>query len=137
MHAMRAIMVSPNEENNEGKEMATTVKIIETGETKELSLIDPKTGLDCSSDLLGNFDAFDGYDDENDTKLMSQENFEWWSELLPEYEAASIAVEEHRKSLDDDTDFLEHLNHATGCDLDMQPTAMLDAIQWSKDRANA
>lgn len=114
--------------------MTTTVKIIETGEIKELAITDPKSNLDWSRDLLGNYDAYNGYDEEAEIDLMTEETFDWWADLMPRYEAADFAVEEYRKSLDDDSDFLEHLNHATGCDLEDMPAAMMSAIEWHRDR---
>lgn len=112
----------------------TTVKIIESGEIRELSVIDANSGLDWSGDMLGNFNAYDGFDDEAELHTMSQETYDWWAEFLPKYEAADEAANEHRKSLDgaDAEQFEETLNHATGCDLEDLPAAMMTAIEWSK-----
>lgn len=110
------------------------VKIIETGEIKELLIIDAKSGLDYSSDLLGNHDAYDGFDDGNEIGLMTQETYNWWAELMPRYESADMAVEDYRKTLDDDSDFLELLSHSTGCDLEDMPAALLSAIEQHRDK---
>ena len=107
------------------------MEILVNGEVKELSIIDAKSGMDWTSDMLGNHDAC-GYDDEQEMHTMDVDDFEWWAELLPKYEQADQAVEEYRHTLDDDGEFLERLNHATGCDLEDMPAAMMGAIEWHK-----
>lgn len=83
----------------------TIVKIIETGELKELTITDPKTRLDWSVDILGNYEAFDGYEEDTDHSpglpVMHQDTYDWWAVLLPRYESADEAVNEYRKELND------------------------------------
>jgi len=67
--------------------MTMTIKIIETVETAELSIIDPKTGIDWTADLLGNHNAL-VYDNDNSWYIMSQDDFNWWDTLIRDYQAA-------------------------------------------------
>lgn len=64
------------------------IRIIETGKTEELSIIDPKSGTNWINDLMGNHGALPEYDDEDDCYLMQQESFEWWDKLVDDYQAA-------------------------------------------------
>ena len=64
------------------------IKIIETGELVELTLIDPKTGLCWINDLMGNSDELPDYDDEENAYPMTQVDLGWWKELTEAYQAA-------------------------------------------------
>jgi len=73
---------------------AITVQIVETGETKSLSAIDHKTGVNWISDLLGNSGVYDlpvdngGVvpiaDDDGPTGIYrcSQDTYDWWVEYI-------------------------------------------------------
>lgn len=70
------------------------VKIIETGETGHLSIIDTETGVNWINDLMGNHGELpetetdeDGWD--TGFYLMSQEDFDWWADLTDRYQAAN------------------------------------------------
>lgn len=83
------------------------IRIAETNEIKDLDIIDPKSGVNWIADLMGNHGALptsevddDGYDTGN--KIMSQEDYEWWSDLVDRYQAADDRYHALRKSLDDD-----------------------------------
>jgi len=64
--------------------MKITIK--ETGETKELSLIDPKTNTDHASDFIGNHGAFvDGQFEQekgSNAYACSQDTFDWWRKVV-------------------------------------------------------
>lgn len=63
--------------------------INETGKHEELSIIDTKTGMDWSNDLIGNSGAvgqYIEYDDAEDAYRITQEDFDWWSEYIAMYE---------------------------------------------------
>jgi len=69
------------------------IKIIETGKEVELNIIDPKSGCDWVSDLMGNHNELpaieedeDGYD--TGFHLMTQEGFDWWKDLTVSLEKA-------------------------------------------------
>ena len=55
--------------------------INETGERKELTIIDQKTGQDMAADIIGNSGAIGDYityDDVEGCYRMSQEDYQWW-----------------------------------------------------------
>lgn len=73
------------------QERSRTMKFIinETGKHEELSIIDTKTGMDWSNDLIGNSGAvgqYIEYDDVEDAYRINQEDFDWWSEYIAMYE---------------------------------------------------
>jgi len=68
------------------------IKIIETGKIEELEIIDPRTEIEWTQDLLGNYDALGDYDEDADAHLMSQSDFEWWSDFITEYQKAVIRL---------------------------------------------
>jgi len=108
--------------------MKITIK--ETGETKELSLIDPKTNTDHASDFIGNHGAFvDGQFEQekgSNAYVCSQDTFAWWDKVvtdnqLLEYRIHNL-IEEHgmevvhdildKASSVDLEDHAEHVNRA-------------------------
>lgn len=64
------------------------ITIIETGEKTELTIIDRNSGCSWTSDLLGNHGALPDYNEDDDTYHMSQEDFNWWADLIENYQAA-------------------------------------------------
>ena len=64
------------------------ITIIETNEKTELSIIDRKSGVNWVNDLLGNHDALPDYNDDDGTYHMPQEDFDWWDNLIKEYQAS-------------------------------------------------
>jgi len=81
--------------------MKITIK--ETGETKELSFINPKSGVNHASDLIDHQGAFvDGQFEQekgSNTYVCSQDTFDWWHKVvtdnqLLEYRIHNL-IEEH------------------------------------------
>lgn len=69
------------------------VIIKETGKEEELSLIDPKDGIDYAADFIdihqnGEF----VYDDEQDAYLTSQDDYEWWAKVIADNQALENRV---------------------------------------------
>jgi hypothetical protein len=77
------------------------VRIQETGELKELTMVDATNGVDMVGDFIGNSGAFiDGQfvldeevDDDglyvcDDTYVCSQETFDWWKRIIREVKTA-------------------------------------------------
>ena len=63
--------------------------INETGNLEKLTIIDAKTGMDWSSDLIGNSGAvgdYIHYDDAAGAYSIGQEDFDWWAEYISMYE---------------------------------------------------
>ena len=106
--------------------MTMTIKIKETSEMEELSLIDPKSGTDWTGDLLGNHDAEMEYDDDTGTYTMTQENYDWWSDLINRYQAADDTCHELLSELDDEaSEELQLRVNDIGCDLENYPESLL------------
>ena len=91
-------------------------KIKETGEIKELSIIDPKTGTDWSSDFFGNHGGWNNceYDETAEIHEISKEDFEWWEDLASEYEKADYRAYEIAQTLDDREQFENELANFHG-----------------------
>ncbi len=102
------------------------VTIIETNEETILSIIDPKSGMDWTNDLLGNHGELPDYNDETDSYHMDQESFDWWSDLIERYEAADNRLHELKQSLSwEETEEIEAiLESVLSCDLEDKPEAM-------------
>ena len=62
--------------------------INETDAREELTIIDPKTGMDWSNDLIGNSGAMGDYihyDTGADAYRISQEDYAWWAGYVSMY----------------------------------------------------
>lgn len=108
------------------------IKIIETGEIMELTIIDPKSGCDWTSDLTGNDE--DIKFDEDGNRICDQKTFDWWEDLISRYQAADDRYYELITSLDDDAkEALEMaVNVVAGCDLENYPeflSSVLDEFE--------
>jgi len=105
------------------------ITTIETKEEKDLSLIDPKTGLSWTNDLMGNYGALPRYDDESDRYLMSQKDFDWWADLIARYQEADDRFFALTQSLRDTLGFeaaeeLAEAAYGINCDLENYPEAL-------------
>jgi len=67
--------------------MEITIK--ETGEVKELHLIDPATGVDWVADFISGRNIEDG---DNGEEIMTADDYAWWQEIIAAHQAI-----EHRK----------------------------------------
>jgi hypothetical protein len=91
------------------------VTIIETNEKKSLNI----------SDLLGNHDALPEYDDESDSHLMSQEDYDWWADLIDRYQEADDRFFELCQELDEDeANELKEAAMSISVDLENYPEAL-------------
>ena len=100
------------------------IKIIETGAIEELSIIDPKSGVDWINDLMGNHDCLPEIDDDG-YGLMSQAEYDWWRNLTTEYQAADYRYHDLLSNLDEDASarLFEDANHIN-TDLEGYPCAL-------------
>lgn len=112
------------------------IKIIETGETEELNIIDPKSGANWINDLMGNHDALpeleedeDGY--ETGYHLMTQEDFDWWKNLTEEYQKADNRFNELLKTVSNDKyEELQSDAHNINVDLEDFPAALNNVCDY-------
>lgn len=59
--------------------------INETGETKTLEMIDPRTGNDCVVDFIGNHGGFAGdfnFDNDHGVYRCDAETYRYWSQVI-------------------------------------------------------
>lgn len=92
------------------------ITIIETSEKEELKIIDPESGVNWANDLLGNHGALPDYDD--DTYHMSQADYDWWDDLITDYQAADDILSDIMSELnEDDQDLANKEIYEIDCDL--------------------
>jgi hypothetical protein len=91
--------------------MTTTIKNIDTNEIVEISMADPRTGCDWSSDFIGNANDGTGRigdllhcDDDDVDWQGDSETVQWWVDYAESYDAADHAAyyAENESSLDED-----------------------------------
>jgi len=107
----------------------TKIKIKETGEIEEILCVDPRSGIDWSMDLLGYCNDFDGYDDDLDCYIMSEENYDWWNNYANEYQKADFAITELFKEKPELIEEYELLNLS---EFNEQPTIMMAFVEENK-----
>ena len=103
------------------------IRIKETWEIEELTIIDPKTGIDWAADLVGDDDNIT-FDD--DHIMCDQETYDWWTDLIERYQAADNRLHEIRTGMDNDArerlgEFLEQI---AGCDIENYPEVLEDML---------
>ena len=112
------------------------VKSIETGKVYNLSIIDPKNGVDYIADLIGNNGGFsdnpqDGiyYNDGREEYLSTTENIIWWEQVIDDLEAVEKMVKDAADKLGIDASDLElQIAHAFDVDLDAVKDRVEDAL---------
>lgn len=96
----------------------TIMKILikETSETKTLSIIDPKSGCDYISDLIGNEGALnDGqfsWGEDHDAYLCEQDTFDWWDAVVTANQALNYRI--HDLVQDHGVEAVYKVIHAAG-----------------------
>ncbi len=125
------------------------VKIVETGKIKTLAIIDPKSKCNWIKDLVGNSngfgqnteDKFVQVDEGDHDFVTSQENYDWWYELIINMNKADEAEEDTRKKIeeaymDDEETLREKIEKfdreicdACDTDLEYQPSARIQVCE--------
>jgi len=107
------------------------MRVLVNGKIEALELIDPKSGVNCAADIIGNYGGLsDGqfrYNEDAGAYECSPETFEWWRRVLADHQALEnrIAelVEEHG------SDAVYSVVHSVGdYDLEDQPAAINAAL---------
>jgi hypothetical protein len=114
------------------------VRIYKTNKVVKLTIIDSKTGLDWTQDLLGNSDAFGSVyegkidiDPRDDTRYVcTRETYEWWKNYIEGY----IATEQDIETLCDkhpqlDPDDVKQLVYDYGCDMEGERSSAIRTLQ--------
>ena len=90
------------------------LKIKETQETKTLSLIDPKTGVNWIADYIGNTgDMINGvlvYDAESDLYHISQDDYDYWADMVSMRDAVDQRMHDMHLSEKEKQFFDNYLN---------------------------
>ena len=107
------------------------IKIKETGEIKELLLIDPATGIDWAMDLTATDDniTFDG-----ESRVCDQDTFDWWNALIQEYQVADDRYYKLRQSLDEAARFelIRKVHLAEWHDIEYYPRVLSSILdEWA------
>ncbi len=102
----------------------TLIKINNTGEIKEIRMIDPKTGCDYSSDFIGNHIGADDMisvsrENEDVDYTATAEQADWWVRVCADHQTLA---EEIAGLTEDQTLQIETGNWGD-CDLEDQPAA--------------
>lgn len=107
------------------------VKISETNQDESLELLDTETGVDCTTDIIGNYGGLtDGqfvYDDATDIYQCSQETFIWWDRVLHEQQELNNRIAELRKEYGSEQ-VQEALNAVGDYDLEDQAAAINEVL---------
>ena len=105
-----------------------TFKIKETGETKTLSLIDPKTGHDYIADFMGNADGLAGLSETEDGDYLINEcDYSWWVNVVEATQKADNLEFEYKDALSDE--IKEELYQANFNDFDEVASAKISIIE--------
>lgn len=102
----------------------TGMKIIVNGSVENIDIIDPRTGISWIADFLGNYGA-DMTTDDDGRAYMDREEFDWWSTVAEQYQAADNRFYELMQAADEDgRDALRAEQGAISCDLEDFPAAL-------------
>jgi len=101
------------------------ITTIDTGKSETLNITDPKSGIDWTTDLLGNHDALPEYDADTDSYQMSQDDYEWWSDLINRYQEADNRFYELCQELpENERNELREAAQGISVDLENYPEAL-------------
>ena len=120
--------------------MGTKILNTTKNEIVELTIIDPKTGLDWSKDLIGNL-AVEKYevpeDREDDADYaMNHDDLFWWTAFVENYDKMQDAIEIAREVLDDDV-IQQCKNHFGDNDCEYGPAKVVSALIDSLNEIDA
>ena len=111
----------------------TFIEIKETGKEEKIEVLDPKTRIDWSGDLIGNHSPeIEGYNDDG-CMIMTQDTFDWWADYCNKYEVADQAVSDLLSEKDDLE--LSELYHDFICGIEFNeiPEAMMIFVKEHND----
>lgn len=95
--------------------------IRESQKTEELSIIDPRTGVNYISDFVGNTGAHtDGqfeWDEDKDAYICDQDTFDWWSKVVDDNQKLEDRIYQLREEHGHDA-VEQAIGDAFDCDLE-------------------
>lgn len=74
------------------------IRIEETGEVKDLIILDRKTGCEWTADLV---ESGNRKSDDAGIIILTADDYDWWSDYIADYEATEDEAEELAADLDD------------------------------------
>lgn len=87
-------------------EKIMNIIIKETGEKHTFEIIDPNNGVDWIKDFIGNTGARDDgqfvFDDDKDVWLCDQQTFDWWDDVIGQYQEMDNRIYTLKKEHDAD-----------------------------------
>ena len=114
------------------------IRIKETGEIKDLEIIDPNSGCSWIRDLLGNHDAGKWINEtEYEGLEMCKEEFVWWNDFCKAYESADFELHEALKEAPDfeeASELARKVRNEYAVDLEYEPHAMREATNAIKEK---
>jgi hypothetical protein len=114
------------------------IKIRETGKREVLKVVDSKTGVEWTGDLIGNAGGFnDGqftWSEDDDAYLASQDAFDWWDKYIADQEKTESEIEDLADELDIDTSIIrERVEKNTGSDYETHRKEAVRAMTEIKE----
>ena len=107
------------------------MRVLVSGKIEVLELIDPKSGVNCAADIIGNYGGFvDGqfvYNEDADAYDCTPEVYEWWKRVLADHQALENRIAELVEEYGSDAVYAV-MNRVGGYDLEDQPAAIHAAL---------
>lgn len=117
------------------------VKIKETGEIKELRIVSEETGIEWTTDFIGNYGALkDGqfsWNDEEEIYESNQATYDWWFDVIENYTETYTIMAEYLSGIEDpeESDYARsEIQDACNCDLEDIPGAIISKINELRER---
>lgn len=104
------------------------IRIKETGEVKDLTIIDRKTGCEWTADLVGDDDCIT-YNRALEVYETDQESYEWWDDMIDQLEHAEDVKQEYIEEYGEDAVAETLAQYNTPTDLEDQPAATITALE--------
>jgi len=107
------------------------MKILINNEIKTLEITNPETGCNWEQDLIGNANGFDGYDDEKELYIMTQDTYDWWDNYIKTEQDLQNRASELKNTLDNDDaeKFEQELIDASDNDMEMMQASQKEIIE--------
>lgn len=106
------------------------IRIKETGEVKDLTIIDRKTGCEWTADLVGDDDCIT-YNRDREIYETDQASYDWWNNMIDKLEHAEDVKQKYIEKYGADAVEDALAQYDTPTDLEDQPSATISALEDS------
>lgn len=105
--------------------------ILVDNQVMDLTIIDPKSGMEWTHDLIGNADEFGDYDHEKGMHTMTEEAYAWWSDYIAVEQSLQDRIQAINESLDNDAreEFKQSLMDAGDADYEITQSQTTDVVE--------